>query len=67
VPAENVVLYTGLPTVAAPSKRPKIKSPLRGPQPKLTIKIAELDSNDFQTLVPDVDSRDFLSFGKVEQ
>jgi hypothetical protein len=38
-----------------------------GPQPKLTIKIAELNSNDFQTLVPDVDSRDFLSFGKVLQ
>lgn len=64
-PTENIVLYKGLPTAGAPIKYTKNNSPLRGPKLILTLKVAVIDSDDFQTVVPEIDPRDLVSFGRV--
>ena len=63
-PAENVVLYWGLPTTGSPIKYTKHNSALRGPKLMLTVKVAEINSRQFQTLIPEIDPRSRVSFGR---
>lgn len=65
MPYENVVLYKGLPTAGAPLKFTENNSELRGEKLMLTLKVARINSEDFQTIVPEFDARDLVSFGRV--
>jgi hypothetical protein len=62
-PAEDLVLYWGLPTADAPIKYTKHHSPFIGPKLMLTVKVARIDSPEFQTVVPEIDPRSLVSFG----
>jgi hypothetical protein len=62
----NRVLYWGLPTAGSPPRYTKYNSPLVGPKPMPSLKIAEMDSGKFQTVLPYLDPRDRISIGKVE-
>jgi hypothetical protein len=59
----HLVLYWGLPTTGAPPRYTEHNSPLRGPKPMLTLKLAQVDSKKFQTVVPFIDPRCKVSFG----
>jgi hypothetical protein len=61
VASDNVVLYTGQPTL---SRQAKANRPAKGKQP-LTLKVAALASQEFQTLISYIEERDFISFGQV--
>jgi hypothetical protein len=65
VPADNIVVYWGLPTAGTPIEYTKSNSPLRGPKLMLTVKVALMDSDKFQTVVPYIDPRARVSFGRV--
>jgi hypothetical protein len=67
MPAPNMVLYWGLPTAGAPLQQTKNNSPVRGPKPMLTVKLARFDSDEFQTVVPSIDPRTHVSFGVVSK
>jgi hypothetical protein len=58
----DLILYVGLPTTGAPQKLTKNNSPIRGPKPLLTVKVAD-DQGRFQTIVPYIDPRSKSSFG----
>jgi WD40 repeat protein len=61
-PRDDLVLYWGLPTAGAPIKRSSEGS-FRAGMALVTIKVAILNSNRFQTVVPDIDRRHPVSFG----
>jgi hypothetical protein len=60
---KDLILYWGLPTTGAAPKVTENNSPLVGPKPMGTLKLADLSSEKFQTVVPYVDPRRELSFG----
>ena len=65
-PSENLVLYWGLPTTGAPIKYTKHNSMFQGgPRPMLTLKVAAVDSNRFQTVAPEISPVSLVSFGRV--
>jgi hypothetical protein len=64
-PAHNIVLYKGLPTAGEPIEYTKGNSLVGGARPMVTLKLAFIDSNRFQTVVPAIDYRDPVSFGQV--
>ena len=57
------ILYWGLPTEGSELLVTENNSPLVGPKPMLTIKVAELSTNRFETIIPYIDPRRELSFG----
>jgi hypothetical protein len=57
------VIYWGLPTAGTNIAYTKNNSPLSGPKEMLTIKIAEINTTKFQTIVPYIDPRKAVSFG----
>ena len=59
----DLVLYWGLPTTGAAPKVTENNSPLVGPKPMGTLKLADLSSGKFQTVVPYIDPRREVSFG----
>ena len=59
------VWLDGLPTAKAPREFTKSNSLVGGPKPMVTLKVALLDLDEFQTVLPQVDSRDPVSFGRV--
>lgn len=61
--AGDLVLYWGLPTRGAPPEFTRVYSESVGPRPMKTLKIAELATRRFQTLLPSVDPRREVSFG----
>jgi len=63
---DDLVLYWSLPTAGAPARFTKNNSPLVGPKPMPTIKLAEIRSQRFQTVLPYIDPRDRLSFGAAK-
>jgi hypothetical protein len=66
VPTEQLVLYWGFPTTGAPVKWSDNNSSLVGPKLMLTIKAGMTDSNQFQTVVSEIDPRSLVSFGRSE-
>lgn len=62
---ESRILYWGLPTTGAKPKWGEVASPLVGPRQMLTLKIADLKSGKFKTVLPYVDRRRDISFGVV--
>jgi hypothetical protein len=67
LPFKNVALALCLPTAGTKVRFTKNNSPLRGPKQMLAIKLARIDADDFQTIVPFVDPRDVISFGQVKE
>jgi len=66
VPAEDVVLYWGLPTKGAQIKYTRNNSLFHGgPRPMLTLKVAVIGSDKFQTVVPEIDPRSLVTFGHL--
>jgi hypothetical protein len=63
-PADDFVLYWGLPTAGAKIERSPFGSFRKGTM-LLTVKVADLKSGHFQTVVPAIDPRDAISFGRV--
>jgi hypothetical protein len=66
VPAEQLVLYWGFPTTGTPVRWTENNSSLVGPKLMLTIKAGIMDSNQFQTVVSEIDPRSVVSFGRSE-
>jgi hypothetical protein len=65
-PSDDLVLYWGLPTAGAPIKRSWSGS-FRAGMTLVTIKAAVLNSNRFQTVIPHIDRRHRVSFGRMTQ
>jgi len=66
-PTKDVVLSLCLPTKGAKVRLTKHNSALVGPKEMLSLKLARLNANEFQTVVPDIDPRTRISFGQVRQ
>lgn len=62
----NSILYMGLQTTGTAARLTKHNSPLVGPKHMLTIKIADLPTGAFQTVVDYIDSRIEISYGEVD-
>src|SRR5262249_7248166 len=63
-PSEDIVLYWGLPTTGAPIKYTRHNSLFHGgPKLMLTLKVAVFDTNQFQTVAPEINPRSLVSFG----
>jgi hypothetical protein len=62
----KLVLYWGLSTTGTRRQFTEHNSPLSGPKPKLTLKVAEINTKKFQTVVPYIDPRRVVSFGVTE-
>jgi hypothetical protein len=60
---DDLVLYSGLPTTGASPKYTTANSPLVGPKPMGTLKLADFSSGKFQTIIPYLDPRTEVSFG----
>ena len=61
--AGDLVLYWGLPTRGTAPEFTRVYSSSLGPRPMKTLKIAELATRRFQTVLPSVDPRREVSFG----
>ena len=59
----GIVLMRALPTKGLKIKYTESNSPLGGPKEMLSLKLAKLNSDDFQTVVPYIDPRTRFSFG----
>jgi hypothetical protein len=57
------VIYAGFPTVGRPQRLTKYNSPLSGPKEMPSVKVAVINSHQFQTIIPYHDMRDPISFG----
>jgi len=58
-------LYWGYPTTGSKKRLTKSNSPLVGPKGMVTIKATELNTTNFQTLIPYIDPRRSVSFGQM--
>jgi hypothetical protein len=67
MPAKGVVLSWCLPTEGTKIRYTENNSPLVGPKQMLSLKLARLNSHEFQTVVPYLDPRDDLSYGEVKK
>ena len=65
MPSKDIVIYKGLPTAGAPLEFTKSNSLVGGPKPMVTLKVAVIDSDQFQSVIPAIDYRDPVSFGRV--
>lgn len=55
------LIYTGRPTPGAPQGQTKHNSNLVGPKPMLAVKVMDLDTGEFATLVPLIDPRNSVT------
>jgi hypothetical protein len=61
----RLVLYRGYPTAGTPIRLTAANSPLSGPKLMLSVKVADIDSSEFQTILPYFDPRTHVSYGAV--
>ncbi len=64
-PTGDVVLSLCLPTKGVKVRFTEHNSPLVGPKEMLSLKLAKVNANEFQTVVPHIDPRTNVSFGQV--
>jgi hypothetical protein len=62
---DALVLFRGVPTEGTEVGHSPYGSPLRGPTQLHAVKVAAMDSGVFQTIVPHVDPRDPIAFGRA--
>lgn len=60
----GLVLYWGLPTEGTPSEFTPISGNALGPRPMKTLKVALLGTGNFETLLPTIDPRRDVAFGR---
>jgi hypothetical protein len=60
----DVVVYRGLPTTDVPARYTESNSPIVGPKRMISVRVAQMNSQRFRTLVPYVDPRHVVSFGR---
>ncbi|MHB8882791.1 MAG: TolB-like translocation protein [Thermodesulfovibrionales bacterium] len=60
----NTVFYWGLPTEGTELKTTENNSPLVGPKPMYTLKVAEFETGKYETVIPYIDPRRKISYGK---
>jgi len=63
MPGDNLVVYFGLPTEGAEPGFTVRNSPLVGPKAFISIKIADVITGEFQTVLDNVDPRESFSYG----
>jgi WD40-like Beta Propeller Repeat len=63
-PSDDLVLYWGLPTAGTATKRSMIGS-FRAGMTFVTVKAAVVNSDRFQTVLPQIDRRERVSFGRM--
>ena len=61
----DLVIYWGLPTTGAAQRTTTNNSPLVGAKKMPSIKVARLSSGEFQTIIPFMDPRHEVLFGRV--
>jgi hypothetical protein len=61
--ADGLVLYWGLPTDGSRPEFTRVYSSAVGPRPMKTFKVADLQSQRFETVLRSVDPRRDVSFG----
>ena len=61
--ADGVALYWALPTEGSPPEYTRVWSSMVGPRPMKTLKVAELSTGRFETVVSSIDPRRDLTFG----
>jgi hypothetical protein len=64
---QDTVVYRGLPTSGSEIRYTENNSPIVGPKPMMTIKVADIPSGKFQTILPYVDPRGAISFGVLSK
>jgi hypothetical protein len=64
-PTRDVVLSLCLPTKGVKVRFTEHNSPLVGPKEMLSVKLARVNADEFQTVVPHIDPRTNVSFGQV--
>lgn len=67
IPTEDVALTLDLPTQGSKVRFTEQNSPLVGPKEMLSLKLAKVNGNAFQTVVPHIDPRTCVSFGQVRR
>jgi len=66
-PAQNILAFRALPTQGdASSGWTTGNSPIVGPKPLTTVKLSNLDTGEFQTIVSGLDPRDPTSYGVMD-
>jgi hypothetical protein len=65
--ADGTVIFRALPTAGTQAAYTKGYSPLMGPRQLPAVKVGELNSNHFETLLPSFDFRNSLNYGRIEQ
>ncbi|MBM4146702.1 MAG: hypothetical protein FJ240_10615 [Nitrospira sp.] len=60
----STVFYWGLPTKGTKLKATKMHSPLVWPKSMYTLKVAEIETGKFETVIPYIDYRRKISYGK---
>jgi hypothetical protein len=65
-PSDGLVLYWGLPTAGTAMKR-SLSGSFRSGITFVTIKAAVLNSDRFQTVIPQIDRRERVSFGRMAE
>ena len=63
----NLVLYRAVFTEGAKPQWTTGNSPLVGPKPLVTIKLTDLDTGQFQTIVEGIDPRHHVGYGNVKE
>jgi len=61
--AKSIVIYWSLPTAGIRASYTKYNSPLSGPKQMQAIKIGDLSTDQFATVIPAIDPRQPISFG----
>jgi hypothetical protein len=67
LPAQDIVLSLCVPTKGAKVRFTEHNSALVGPKEMLSLKLAKVNGNEFQTVVPHIDPRTHVSFGQVSR
>jgi hypothetical protein len=65
-PRDDLALYWGLPTTGTPIKHSPYGS-FRAGLMLITVKLAVINSARFQTVIPEIDPRHRVSFGRVQK
>lgn len=65
IPTRDVALSVCLPTQGKKVRFTEHNSALVGPKEMLSLKLAKVNGNEFQTVVPQIDPRACISFGRV--
>jgi hypothetical protein len=64
---QDIVLSLCLPTKGTKVRFTEHNSPMIGPEEMLSLKLARVNANDFQTVIPYFDARTRVCFGQVRE